>query len=61
MQESLTEKVARFDKEIKELKLEVSTLKNKGTQKIDESYLIGLIEKTCDQTHINKQYRNQNG
>ena len=57
MQESLTEKVARFDKEIKELKLEVSTLKNKGTQKIDESYLIGLIEKTCDQTHINKQYR----
>lgn len=58
MQESLTEKVARFDKEIKELKLEVSTLKSKGTQKIDESYLIELIEKTCDQAHINKQYRN---
>ena len=56
MQESLTEKLARFELEIKELKSRLDNQKQITHTDVNDEYIAKVAKVAIDKDHINAQY-----
>lgn len=59
MSESLTEKLERFESEIKQLKSELSTIKSKKKVSFDVGVIEECVKNTVTEKYVTNLYRNK--